>query len=95
MTKVKQTSRSNKFLRKKYAGVRTHTGNCDNKEVTQQSDCIDDQEQNKEGNLYLRVVYKTTKNKFSHLGVIFTDHILDQFISSNQSICVKGSKNIL
>ena len=56
---------------------------------------IDDQEQNKEGNLYLRVVYKTTKNKFSHLGVIFTDHILEQSLSNNQSICVKGSNNIL
>lgn len=61
----------------------------DNKEVTQQSDCINGQEQNKEGTLHLRVICKT-KNKFSYSGVIFPSHILDEFLSKKQSMCIKG-----
>lgn len=66
-----------------------HSGDCDNKEVTRQTDCIDVQEQNKEGTLHLRVICKT-KNKFSYSGVIFPSHILDEFLSKKQSMCIKG-----
>lgn len=55
----------------------------------QQSDYEDDQEQNEKGNLHLRVVCKTKKNKFSDSGVIFTNHILGLFLSKNQCTYMK------
>lgn len=79
MTKVNRTSRSEVLEKEVHECLksRIHTGNPDNKEVAQQSDCVDDQEQNKEGNLHVKVLSKTEKNKLSDSGMIFTTHILD------------------